>query len=259
MYRSISSLIPDVADLLTLEVEELAGVLLTHLNSRVDAEGSISQSAFFGSLRPGPYNANPEYGDRQSEANRALMEAWTWLQSEAFLVRDPAPGPDWFFISRRGRRLETPGQFESYRKASLLPRGRLHPAIASRVYPAFLRGDYDTAVFQSFREIEVSVRQAGEFPHELVGEKLIRAAFKPAKNGPGGGPLTDPQLPAAEQLAMSNLFAGAFGLYRNPAGHRYVPTDPTDAADVIVFASQLLRIVDRLKPITPGVVGVLRE
>jgi uncharacterized protein (TIGR02391 family) len=141
----------------------------------------------------------------------------------------------------------------------LLPRGRLHPAIASRVYPAFLRGDYDTAVFQSFREIEVSVRQAGEFPHELVGEKLIRAAFKPAKNGPGGGPLTDPQLPAAEQLAMSNLFAGAFGLYRNPAGHRYVPTDPTDAADVIVFASQLLRIVDRLKPITPGVVGVLRE
>jgi hypothetical protein len=60
MYRSISSLIPDVADLLALEVEELAGVLLTHLNSRVDAEGSISQSAFFGSLRPGPYNANPE-------------------------------------------------------------------------------------------------------------------------------------------------------------------------------------------------------
>jgi len=30
--------------------------------------------------------------------------------------------------------------------------------------------------------------------------------------------------------------------------HRHVPTHPEDAAEVIVFASQLLRIVDRLKP-----------
>lgn len=79
----------------------------------------------------------------------------------------------------------------------------------------------------------------------------MRTAFRPAeKKGPPvtPGPLTDKQLPAAEQEAMANLFAGAIGLYKNPQSHRHVPTHPEDAAEVIVFASQLLRIVDRLKP-----------
>ena len=64
-----------------------------------------------------------------------------------------------------------------------------------------------------------------------------------ALDGPEGDSLR-----AAEQEAMANLFAGAIGLYKNPQSHRHVPTHPEDAAEVIVFASQLLRIVDRLKP-----------
>jgi hypothetical protein len=35
---------------------------------------------------------------------------------------------------------------------------------------------------------------------------------------------------------------------RSSLSHRHVPTHPEDAAEVIIFASQLLRIVDRLKP-----------
>ena len=61
------------------------------------------------------------------------------------------------------------------------------------------------------------------------------------------GPLTDTSLPVAEQEAMMALFAGAIGMYKNPQSHRHVPTKGQDAAEVIVFASQLLRIVDRLK------------
>jgi len=62
------------------------------------------------------------------------------------------------------------------------------------------------------------------------------------------GPLTDTLLPIAEQEGMMSLFAGAILLYKNPQSHRNVPTEAADAAEVIGFASQLLRIVDRLKP-----------
>jgi hypothetical protein len=35
--------------------------------------------------------------------------------------------------------------FAAYRKAGLLPKGQLHPLIASKVYPAFMRGEYDSS------------------------------------------------------------------------------------------------------------------
>jgi uncharacterized protein (TIGR02391 family) len=247
-----TSLVPDAATLLELEVEELAGVLLTVLNSYRDGESEvmqrrqINQGRFFRGLE-----RNPQYPSHQQEVNRALMEAWTWLQGESFLIREPPETSDWFFVSRRGKRMKSQDDLAAYRKANLLPKGQLHPFIASEVYPAFLRGKYDTAIFEAFREVEVVVREAGKFGPNEYATELMRDAFRPAdKKGQAvmPGPLTDTQLPIAEQEAMANLFAGAIGLYKNPQSHRHVPTRPEDAAEVIVFARQLLRIVDRLKP-----------
>ncbi|MGA8221227.1 MAG: TIGR02391 family protein [Candidatus Acidiferrales bacterium] len=258
MYRSLSSFIPNPTDLLSLEVEELAGVLLMHLNSYEGAygnsvyqNGQICQSNFLNAQTPTGHGQKPEYGEHQPQVNRALMEAWSWLASEGFLIRDPAQPAPWFFVSRRGQRLKSRENFEAYRKASLLPKGQLHPLIATEVYPAFLRGKYDTAIFEAFREVEVAVREAAKLGPDDYGTALMRDAFRPAeKKGQfvTPGPLTDAQLPTAEQEAMANLFAGAVGFYKNPQSHRHVPTHPEDAAEVIAFASQLLRIVDRLKP-----------
>jgi len=39
---------------------------------------------------------------------------------------------------------ESPDDFGAYRKAGLLPKAQLHPLIASKVYPAFMRGEYRT-------------------------------------------------------------------------------------------------------------------
>ncbi len=83
---------------------------------------------------------------------------------------------------------------------------------------------------------------------------MMRDAFRPAPdpNKPAAnkpvtpGPLTDASLPVAEQEGMASLFSGAIGLYKNPQSHQNVPTDAIDAAEVIVFASHLLRMVDRL-------------
>jgi uncharacterized protein (TIGR02391 family) len=257
MVMSLSSLVPNAADLLTLEVEELAGVLLMHLNSDESVTGNNQQSGlnhhnFFNALSTTGHLGTQEYGAKQPEVNRALMEAWAWLESEGFLIKKPTSAGDWFFISRRAQRLKSRDDFDAYRKASLLPKGQLHPLLASKVYPAFLRGDYDTAIFQAFKEVEVAVRQAGNFPHDLVGVPLMRAAFAIAKTNIPAGPLTDTQFPVAEQEATAHLFAGAFGVYRNSTGHRHVSTEAVEAAEVIMFASQLLRIVDRLKPQPAG-------
>lgn len=260
MYRSLSSLVPNAVDLLALEVEELAGVLLMHLNSYegvsgkpVYQHGGISHYNFFNSSWP---PKEPEYGDKQPQVDLALMEAWAWLQSAGLLVEKAGATQGWFFISRRGKQITSRDDFEDYRKAGLLPKNQLHPLIASKVYPAFLRGEYDTAVFQAFREVEVAARVASNFALDDYGTELMRKAFRPApkNNQPSvpAGPLTDTQLPVSEQEAMANLFAGAIGLYKNPQSHRHVPTDAVDAVEVIGFASQLLRIVDRLRPQSPA-------
>ena len=147
--------------------------------------------------------------------------------------------------------MQSRDDFAAYRHASLLPKGNLHELVAAKVYPAFLRGEYDTAVFQAFREVEIVVRDACGFPDDMVGVELMRQALRavnrPDRSTTTPGPLTDTTLPMAEQEGMANLFAGAIALYKNPQSHRYVPTHAIDAAEVIVFASHLLRIVDRLR------------
>ena len=104
-----------------------------HLNSRADAD--LFHDGYFAGLRK-----NPEYAE-QEKVNEALMEAWEWLVSEGLLARKASAHPFRFFITRRGKRLKSREDLDFYRKANLLPRGQLHPVLASRVYPAFLRGE----------------------------------------------------------------------------------------------------------------------
>ena len=58
------------------------------------------------------------------------------------------------------------------------------------------------------------------------------------------GPLTDPDAPKGEQEALSNLSAGAIGTCKNPHSHRNVMIGAAEAAELIVVASYLLRVVD---------------
>jgi uncharacterized protein (TIGR02391 family) len=176
------------------------------------------------------------------------MEAWSWLTREGILAITPGEA-NWSFVTRRGQKLQTATDFEAFRKAGLMPKELLHPALLQKAYPPFLRGEYDTAVFVAFREVEEMVRAKGGFAPEDIGMKLMRAAF-----APGSGPLGDKTLPAAEQQAEGDIFAGAIGRFKNPSSHRTVGlSDAAFAVEIILIANHLLRIVEsRVLPPVPG-------
>ena len=145
----------------------------------------------------------------------------------------------WFCLTRKGAGLRTASDVEAYRHGNILPVAVLHPNLIAKVRPMFVRGDYDVAVVQAFKIVEIYVREAARLPYELVGQKLMRTAYNPDT-----GLLADMSTPAGERQGVMELFSGAIGHGRNPASHRDVAISRAAAAQLIGLASYLLSLVD---------------
>ena len=50
--------------------------------------------------------------------------------------------------------MKSSSDLSAYRNASVLPKNLLHPSIVLKVSAAFLRGEYDTAMFQAVHEVK---------------------------------------------------------------------------------------------------------
>ena len=248
IFPKLFELLPDAEHLLSLQPEELAGPLLISLDGSDYIEPSeiISFDLMQLHFRDQPKVRQKYPAEHDDKILFALMESWQWLEREGFVAPRPTNLPNGsstggmtsYFVTKRGKAIETPQALEVYPQGNLLPTHLLHPTIAQKVRSRFLSGDYGDAVFEAFKQVEVAVRKAGGYADTELGVDLMRKAFGDK------GLLTDRNQPPAEQAARAHLFAGAIGAYKNPGSHRDVAPTAEEAAEVIIFASHLLRIVD---------------
>ena len=237
----LHELIPEAETLLILDPEQVGGCMLRVMNSRNGRERMVTLTHWLHEL----YN-QPRQGfqpNLRDDVYRAIAEAWNWLEVQGLLVwPDDANGKNgWRVPSRRGEKLTQEDDVKRYLQGTNLPRGFIHPRLRESVWLLFLSGDYDTAVFKSFKEVEVSVRRAAELPDSDYGVTLIRKAFDPQS-----GRLTDSSLSDGQREALSHLFAGALGYYKNPQSHLEVGlNEAAEARELVMLASHLLRILDK--------------
>lgn len=251
---SLEEIAPTYDVLLALEPDELGLRLLPVLARPSTMPGEpLSLHGFLGrKFAPVYYLDNrvssnsPYPTEHYRELKDAIAEAWVWLEGQGLLVPTLEPyktsvvefHPTNRRLSRRALRLAREPQLAI--AARQLPKDVLHPLIRESVWAHYHRGKYSDAVFAAMKPVEVRVREATALPAALVGVKLMRAAFAPE-----GGPLTDMESEVGERVARMELFAGAIGSYKNPQSHRHVDLDdPNEAAEIVMIATHLLRIVD---------------
>jgi uncharacterized protein (TIGR02391 family) len=231
LHKTIYSIITNPEELLKLDLEDVAAVILESLNSIEHLQLNRNDFAMQRTVQEYP----PAYYERLL---KALMTGWGYLEREGLIAEMPTKA-GWYFITDKGKTIRSREDLNAYRSSRMLPKYLLHPIIARKVETAFQNAEYDTAVFQALREVEVAVRNASGFSPTDISAALMRKAFDPKT-----GPMRDDTATDMEKLAISEMFAGLIGAYKSPRSHRHVVLDAVEAAEIIVFASHLLKIVD---------------
>src|SRR5215475_3820205 len=229
--KTIYSIIPSQEELLKLDLEDVAAVIMESLNSIERLQLNRNDFAMRRTVQEYPLAY-------QERLLKALIAGWGYLEREGLIAEMPARA-GWYFITDKGKTIRNREDLNAYRASRMLPQYLLHPVIRKKVEVAFQNAEYDTAVFQALREVEVAVRNTGPFSPTDIGAALMRKAFDPKT-----GPLRDDSAIDMEKMAISEMFAGLIGAYKTPRSHRHVVLDAAEAAEIIIFASHLLKIVD---------------
>lgn len=222
-------------ELLQLPVDAVAMLVLEHIVEQQTA-----------GMQPNRWNVlNEAHNAGRQALVPVLSEALQWLESKVLIAPSGSSSErDWLLVTRRGLQVLNDG-LAALRAGERLDID-LHPRIGQSVRTQFLIGEYELAVLKAMRTVEIRVRELSGRPG--IGRPLIQNAFGKQGN------LRDVTAEAGEQTALMELLSGAIGLFRNPPAHREVDfDDPTHAAEVIILASLLMRLLDHVElAVSPG-------
>ena len=167
-----------------------------------------------------------------------LSDVWAGLVAEGCVGPDPAQDTGWYRVTERGRHLADEGTLSSLFADQRIP-DDIHGRLAE-ARQLFRAGRLELGVFEAMRQVEIALREKSGSADDLIGVPLARRVLHPES-----GSLTDDRLEKGERQAVADLYAGALGAFKNPTSHRIVDfDDPARAADAIVLADLLLRMLD---------------
>lgn len=156
------------------------------------------------SISNGLFDANgyPHSVQRRAEVARVIGRAWKALDDAGFIEEpDPTNGKNGYRVpSAEGKSAHAATDYSAVRMRSKFSRDMFHAAVPDASWNAFSVGDYDTAVFEAFKSLEVAVRKKGGSSNSDFGAALMKKAFDPDT-----GPLRDPAASRSRQKARCDL------------------------------------------------------
>jgi hypothetical protein len=193
MPETIVSLVPNVSDLLALDVEDLGGVVF-EVSPSLLQNGMVHVEAIATSPFP---QLGPSYphGTRQAVGN-AIAEALAWLEVQGLIFEDPGNVRGWYRISRRGAGVQSRAGVAAYKAAHVLPSDLMHPALpngtvrannGSSPPPAEIRRVRFRAVW-SAELANVRLwrgRERGKSTHVSRSLRPLLSSARPALSDPG--------------------------------------------------------------------------
>lgn len=151
-------------------------------------------------------------------------------------------GEEKFFPTKVGFRFPEREFSRVVGKYALMPESYIHPALIERCFLLLGNEEYESAVLQAFKALEIFIRDKMDAPADCFGERLLKKAYNP-----DNGVLANYTLPRNERFAFLNYITGAFSFYRNPSSHRDIDLDFFAAFKKIVVASDLLTEVEKAR------------
>lgn len=115
---------------------------------------------------------------------------------------------------------------------------QIHPDILSMCWDLYAAGNYDEAILNATKALEVAVRTKANLPQSCVGVDVINTAFSLKK------PLLRYSKIDAEQEGMMSLLRGIIQVFKNPQSHRFVGVqDKSECLSVLLMCSNLMYVV----------------